>query len=63
MMLLHATHGWYPLLPLLRRLVVRTRDEIDRERFALKALRGDFEGVRSAETARRAEAAWNAVLL
>ena len=29
----------------LRRLGVRTREEIDRERYALKALAGDFEGV------------------
>lgn len=38
----HALQGWCPPLPLLRRLGVRTRAEIDRERFALKALRGDF---------------------
>jgi hypothetical protein len=29
----------------LRRLGVRTREEIDRERYALKALAGDFEGI------------------
>ncbi len=38
----HATQGWCPPVPLLRRLGVRTRGEIDREKFALKALRGDF---------------------
>ena len=63
MMLLHAIDGWYPLLPLLRRLGLRTQDEIDRERFVLKALRGDFAGIRSAQADGRAEAAWNAVLL
>jgi hypothetical protein len=38
----HAVQGWCPPLPLLRRKGVRTRDEIDREKYALKALRGDF---------------------
>lgn len=40
--LLHALTGRYPLLPLLRRLGVRSSREIARERYALKALRGDF---------------------
>jgi hypothetical protein len=44
-LLLHAVQGWCPPVPLLRRLGVRTREEIDRERYALKALAGDFEGV------------------
>jgi len=38
----HAVQGWCPPLPILRRLGVRTREEIDREKYALKALRGDF---------------------
>ena len=62
MLLLHATQGWYPLLPLLRRLGVRTQNEIDREYYALKMLRGDFEALSSAENNRRAIAAWNAVI-
>lgn len=62
MMLLHAIDGWYPLLPLLRRAGVRTEDEIARERYALKALRGDFAAVRSAAAGERADAAWRAVL-
>lgn len=41
----HAVQGWCPPVPLLRRAGVRTRGEIDREKFALKALRGDFESV------------------
>lgn len=41
----HALHGWCPPLPLLRRLGIRTQREIDEERYALKALRGDFEGL------------------
>ncbi len=42
----HALQGWCPPLPLLRRLGVRTAYEIDRERYALKALRGDFQGLK-----------------
>ncbi|MDK2745255.1 MAG: hypothetical protein H8K03_21050 [Nitrospira sp.] len=38
----HAVEGWCPPLPLLRRLGVRSRKEIDREKYTLKALRGDF---------------------
>ncbi|MCW5980826.1 MAG: hypothetical protein KIT09_22285 [Bryobacteraceae bacterium] len=62
MVLLHALQGWYPLLPLFRRLGIRSQDEIDRERYAMKSLRGDFDEL-SGETdaARRAEAAWRAV--
>jgi hypothetical protein len=41
-LMLHALIGWYPLLPLLRRQRLRTAREIARERYALKALRGDF---------------------
>ena len=41
----HAVQGWCPPVPLFRRLGVRTREEIDREKYALKALRGDFAGV------------------
>lgn len=38
----HATQGWCPPLPVMRRLGFRTSREIDHERYALKALRGDF---------------------
>jgi hypothetical protein len=38
----HAIQGWCPPLPILRRLGFRTAREIDNERVALKALRGDF---------------------
>lgn len=41
----HALQGWCPPLPLLRRLGVRTAREIERERYALKALRGDFDAL------------------
>lgn len=46
MVLLHALHGAYPLLPLLRRAGLRTAREISTERYAIKALRGDFLPVR-----------------
>lgn len=42
-MVQHVLHGWCPPLPVLRRLGVRTTAEIDRERYALKAMRGDFD--------------------
>ena len=38
----HATQGWCPPLPVLRKLGFRTRKEIDQEKYALKLLRGDF---------------------
>jgi hypothetical protein len=39
----HAVQGWCPPVPVLRRLGFRTQDEINVERYALKALRGDFD--------------------
>jgi hypothetical protein len=50
----HALQGWCPPLPLLRRLGVRTQYEIERERYALKAVRGDFQESGDAEAAIRA---------
>jgi hypothetical protein len=44
-LLLHAIQGWCPPLPMLRGLGIRTREEIARERYALKALAGDFAGI------------------
>jgi hypothetical protein len=41
----HAVQGWCPPVPLLRRLGFRTSYEIEEERQALKALRGDFEHI------------------
>jgi len=38
----HALQGWCPPVPLFRRLGFRTASEIAHERYALKALRGDF---------------------
>jgi hypothetical protein len=45
----HAVQGWCPPASLLRRLGVRTAREIHHERYALKALRGDFDSVRLGE--------------
>jgi hypothetical protein len=42
----HAFQGWCPPASVLRRLGIRTTEEINHERYALKALRGDFESVR-----------------
>jgi hypothetical protein len=42
-LLQHALTGWCPPVALLRRLGVRTRIEIEQERYALKFLRGDFD--------------------
>lgn len=44
-LLQHAVQGWCPPMPVFRRLGVRTASEIDQERYALKALRGDFRDV------------------
>lgn len=41
-LLQHALQGWCPPVPILRRFGFRARSEIERERAALKALRGDF---------------------
>lgn len=41
-LLQHALQGWCPPVPVLRRLGFRTQQEIDREKSALKALRGDY---------------------
>jgi hypothetical protein len=41
----HALQGWCPPIPVLRRMGVRTYGEIEAERYALKALRGDFRNV------------------
>ena len=51
----HALQGWCPPLPILRRFGFRTVAEIDRERYALKALRGDF-----AKAKKDVKAAWTA---
>jgi hypothetical protein len=44
-LLQHAVQGWCPPIPVLRRLGFRTSFEIERERQALKLLRGDYKSV------------------
>ena len=44
-LLQHALQGWCPPLPVFRRMGVRTQSEIEEERHALKAIRGDFESI------------------
>ena len=41
----HSVQGWCPPLPLLRLFKIRTSKEIEQEKYALKLLRGDFDGV------------------
>lgn len=53
---LHATQGWCPPVTLLRKLGFRTRAEIDKEKYALKTLRGDFKYLLDVPNV-----AWNAV--
>ena len=61
-LLQHATQGWCPPVPFFRSRGVRTRKEIDSEKFAVKALRGDFAGVDAEDDpTQRARAAWRAV--
>lgn len=56
-LLQHALQGWCPPVPFFRKRGVRTAAEIERERCALKALRGDFRGRGPITPARALEAA------
>lgn len=63
-LLQHALQGWCPPLHVFRRYGFRTQSEIEEERYALKALRGDFEEVGGGESGRgaiRADQALRAV--
>lgn len=61
MVFLHALQGFYPLLPVFRRMGLRTEKEIGAERYVIKALRGDFDRVREAgDPAARADRAFDA---
>lgn len=55
-LLSHAIAGWCPPLPLLKALGFRNRAEIEKEKYALKALRGDFNNIIPVPNA-----VWNAV--
>ena len=56
-LLLHGVQGWCPPLPALRRMGFRSLDEINQERYALKAVRGDFRESGRKPTANEAIAA------
>lgn len=43
----HGLEGWCPPLPIFRKLGIRMQAEIEAERYALKAMRGDFANIRS----------------
>lgn len=60
-LLQHAIQGWCPPVPMFRRMGIRTAAEIDRERYALKALRGDFMTVQAESAPARAREASAAV--
>lgn len=49
-LLLHALVGWTPALALIRHLGWRTPQEIAHERYALKAIRGDFQTLSTVAT-------------
>lgn len=44
-LLQHAIQGWCPPIEVFRRLGARSRNEIDAERTAIKALQGHFDGL------------------
>jgi hypothetical protein len=46
----HSLQGWCPPVPILRRRGVRTRKEIDAEKYALKGLRGDFANLAGSDS-------------
>ncbi|MFO7445662.1 MAG: hypothetical protein R6W90_04810 [Ignavibacteriaceae bacterium] len=59
----HAVQGWCPPLPLFRKMGIRTKAEIDKEKMALKAIRGDFNETSSErDDLKRADKALKAVL-
>lgn len=45
----HSIKGWCPPLPAMRKMGMRTRSEIEQERYALKILRGDFDNLEREE--------------
>jgi hypothetical protein len=55
-LLQYAILGWAPPVYFLRKLGIRTRQEIDVEKYALKALRGDFDDISSQENMTEGEA-------
>ena len=63
-LLQHAVQGWCPPLRVFRRLGIRTTREIERHRYAVKTLRGDFDDLPPhgrASNVRRVRAVLNAI--
>jgi hypothetical protein len=61
---MHGVQGWCSAATALRRFGLRSRAEIDAERYALKLLRGDFESVHAEENQTKTYSAtqvWGAV--
>lgn len=52
-LLQYALQGWCPPLPIFRNMGIRTSNEIDTERYVLKAVRGDFDDIQSSRTTGR----------
>lgn len=50
-LLQHALQGWCPPVELFRRIGVRTMNEINTERYALKTLRGDYDDLNLSQVA------------
>jgi hypothetical protein len=47
----HSIQGWCPPLPIMRLFKIRTRKEIEQEKYALKIVRGDFIDLRTLSSA------------
>jgi hypothetical protein len=61
-LLQHGIQGWCPPLPVFRRMGIRTKAEIDKEKMTLKAIRGDFSNISPEdENLKRADKALKAV--
>lgn len=45
----HSIQGWCPPVLVFRNLGFRIRKEIDPEKYALKLMRGDFDGIEPPE--------------
>lgn len=43
----HSVQGWCPPLPVMRLFQLRTRKEIEQEKYALKLIRGDFDNLKN----------------
>ncbi len=54
-LLLYAVLGWAPPVPFLRKAGIRTRQEIDVEKYALRVLRGDFDDLFPRKTGQKTQ--------